>query len=158
LLAVNRGRGRCERHSVEIAGFDTPGRCAAGSPVKQDGVYTCTVDGAHSQDAKPTTPYFTTTIGSTRKSGHQHLRSRRAVRRSVRAHAVSGHLACEGGDVEVTKDVPVEFRYVKDLYFGDKRMELNVVPAFSVRITPELAVIPAPRSPAKPVSARSTFR
>src|SRR5207302_4872524 len=44
--------------------------------------------------------------------------------------------------------------YVKDIYNGDKRMELNVVPAFSVRISPPLAVIPAPDShaaAAKPV-------
>jgi len=58
----------------------------------------------------------------------------------------------KAGDVEVTKELPVEFRYVKDIYFGDKRMEVNVVPAFSVRVQPELAVIPAPASgaPAKP--------
>ena len=37
----------------------------------------------------------------------------------------------KAGDAEVTKELPVEFRYVKDIYFGDKRMELNVVPAFS---------------------------
>ena len=29
--------------------------------------------------------------------------------------------------------MPVEFRYVKDIYIGDKRMEMNVVPAFSVQ-------------------------
>ncbi len=40
--------------------------------------------------------------------------------------------------------MPVQFRYVKDIYNGDKRMELNVVPAFSVRVTPPLAVMPAP--------------
>ena len=34
----------------------------------------------------------------------------------------------------------MQFRYVKDIYTGDKRMELNVVPAFSVRMTPPLAV------------------
>ena len=39
----------------------------------------------------------------------------------------------KAGSVDVTKDMPVQFRYVKDLYIGDKRMELNVVPAFSVR-------------------------
>jgi hypothetical protein len=49
----------------------------------------------------------------------------------------------KAGDVDVTRDVPVEFRYVKDIYLGDKRMELNVVPAFSVSVTPALAVIPA---------------
>ena len=49
----------------------------------------------------------------------------------------------KAGDAEVTREVPVEFRYVKDIYLGDKRMELNVVPAFSVSVTPALAVIPA---------------
>ncbi len=61
----------------------------------------------------------------------------------------------KAGDVEVTKELPVEYRYVKDIYFGDKRMELNVVPAFSVRVTPALAVIPAPAGPAsKPAIER----
>ena len=57
----------------------------------------------------------------------------------------------KAGNVEVTKELPVEYRYVKDIYFGDKRMELNVVPAFSVRVTPGLAVIPAPAAGAKAV-------
>jgi len=46
----------------------------------------------------------------------------------------------KAGAVDVTKEVPVQFRYVKDIYTGDKRMELNVVPDFSVRMTPPLAV------------------
>ena len=50
----------------------------------------------------------------------------------------------KAGGVEVTRELPVQFRYVKDIYSGDKRMELNVVPAFSVRITPPLVVLPAP--------------
>jgi len=49
----------------------------------------------------------------------------------------------KAGSAEVTRELPVQFRYVKDIYNGDKRMELNVVPAFSVRVTPPLAVIPA---------------
>ena len=48
------------------------------------------------------------------------------------------------GSADVTKELPIQYRYVKDIYNGDKRMELNVVPAFSVRVTPPLAVIPAP--------------
>ena len=38
--------------------------------------------------------------------------------------------------------MPVEYRYVKDIYLGDKRMELNVVPAFSVNVTPAEAFAP----------------
>ena len=58
------------------------------------------------------------------------------------------------------RKLPVQFRYVKDIYIGDKRMELNVVPAFSVRVTPPLAVIPSPRQAGRrqPSSARSTSR
>src|SRR4029079_4277688 len=47
------------------------------------------------------------------------------------------------GSVDVARDVPIQFRYTKDIYLGDKRMELNVVPAFSVKVSPGLAVIPA---------------
>src|SRR5262249_56743796 len=46
------------------------------------------------------------------------------------------------GTADVTRELPIQFRYVKDIYNGDKRMELNVVPAFSVRTTPPLAVMP----------------
>src|SRR5262249_14618910 len=53
------------------------------------------------------------------------------------------------GAVEVTRDIPIQFRYTKDLYHGDKRMELNVVPAFSVKVSPGLAVIPAAKTAAE---------
>ncbi len=51
--------------------------------------------------------------------------------------------------MDVTREIPIQFRYVKDIYNGDKRMELNVIPAFSVRITPPLAVIAAAAKPAQ---------
>ena len=41
------------------------------------------------------------------------------------------HVKASG--LAVSRDVPVQFRYVKDIYPGDKRMKVNVVPAFSVR-------------------------
>jgi hypothetical protein len=56
------------------------------------------------------------------------------------------------GAAPITKQVPVQFRYMYDTYTGDKRMELNVTPAFSVRMSPTLAVIPAPAGAAKPVA------
>jgi len=37
----------------------------------------------------------------------------------------------------------VQYRYLKDIFIGDKRMDLNVVPALSVRVTPGLVVVPA---------------
>jgi len=48
-------------------------------------------------------------------------------------------LTIGGADVNVERNV--EFRY-SDLFAGEKRMELQVVPAFDVRMTPEVAVVP----------------
>jgi LmbE family N-acetylglucosaminyl deacetylase len=46
------------------------------------------------------------------------------------------------GGAEVTIDRTIEFRY-SDIVAGEKRMELQVVPAFAVQTTPEIAVVPA---------------
>lgn len=48
------------------------------------------------------------------------------------------------GGTDVTIERPVQYRY-SDLFAGEKRMELQVVPPFNVRMTPAIAVIPAGR-------------
>ena len=48
------------------------------------------------------------------------------------------------GSVEVSREVPVQFAYVENVYAGAKRMELAVIPALSIAVTPPLSVIPAP--------------
>ena len=60
--------------------------------------------------------------------------------------------------MEVTKEVPVEFRYVKDIYFGDKRMELNVVPAVFGDGDAPPGGDSAGAATARPSSARFTSR
>jgi LmbE family N-acetylglucosaminyl deacetylase len=44
---------------------------------------------------------------------------------------------------EVFGAVPVQFRYSGDIFSGEKRTELLIVPALSVRVSPEVAIIPA---------------
>ena len=38
--------------------------------------------------------------------------------------------------------IPIQHRYAPDVFSGEKRMELTVVPRFAVRLTPEIAIIP----------------
>jgi len=153
IMAVNRGAVDVSVTGVAIAGFDTSGRCQPG-PVKQDGVYSCTVETHIPKSAKPTTPYFHDDYWKNPSNPAINIFDPGVpfgVPFAPTPFRVTFHV--KAGDVEVTKELPVEFRYVKDLYFGDKRMELNVVPALSVRVTPELAVIPvaAGGAAAKPV-------
>jgi hypothetical protein len=152
ITAVNRGAVNVSVTGVEIAGFDTSGRCQPGS-VKQGGAYACTIEAHIPKSAQPTTPYFHDDYWKHPSNPAINIFDPGVpfgVPFAPTPFRVTLHV--KAGEVEVTKELPVEFRYVKDLYFGDKRMELNVVPAFSVRVTPELAVIPvADGGAAKPV-------
>ncbi|HWC96157.1 MAG TPA: NEW3 domain-containing protein, partial [Candidatus Sulfopaludibacter sp.] len=104
----------------------------------------CAIDTHIPKDAKATTPYFHDNYWK-----HPENEAIQIFDRSVpfglpfapTPFRITFHV--KAGSADVTREVPVQFRYVKDVYYGDKRMELNVVPAFSVRVTPPLAVIPA---------------
>ena len=54
---------------------------------------------------------------------------------------------------EVTIERPIEYRY-SDLFAGEKRMELQVVPALAVRTSPDIAVVPA-SAPAASAAGRA---
>jgi LmbE family N-acetylglucosaminyl deacetylase len=147
LLAVNRGATDVTVTSVAVDGFDAPGECKPAA-IKKDAFFNCSVDAHIPKDAKPTTPYFTDNYWK-----HPENQAINIFDPSVpfgvpfapTPFRVTFHI--KAGEAEVTRELPIQFRYVKDLYNGDKRMELNVVPAFSVRITPPLAVIPVSAKP-----------
>src|SRR4051812_43781913 len=72
---------------------------------------------------------------------------------------VQATLTFAGGE-EVFDALPVQYRYQGDIFSGEKRSELLVVPAMSVRVTPEIAIVPvgAPPPPPAPVSTTRTTR
>ncbi len=143
LIAVNRGASEVNVTAVAIAGFDGTGGCKTGA-LKKDAIYTCTEDARVPKDAKLTTPYFSDNYWK-HPENHAIDIFQPGVEFGIPFQPTPFRVAfhVKAGSVEVTRDVPVQFRYVKDIYTGDKRMELNVVPDFSVRMTPPLAVFPA---------------
>ena len=44
---------------------------------------------------------------------------------------------------EVIEGLPVQYRYEGNIFSGEKRSELLVVPAISVRVSPEVAIVPS---------------
>ena len=70
---------------------------------------------------------------------------------------VTFELSIAGTEVRIDRDV--EYRY-SDLFAGEKRMELQVVPPFNVRMTPEIAVFPLapPTTAAANTGARPAAR
>ncbi len=144
VTAQNRGASDVSVTGVTIAGFSSPSTCAPG-PVKTNAVFTCSVDARIPEDAEPTTPYFDDNYWK-HPENHAIQIFRPGVPFGVpfapTPFRVTFHL--KAGDSEITRELPVEFRYVRDPFFGDKRMELSVVPAFSVAMSPSLMVVPAP--------------
>jgi LmbE family N-acetylglucosaminyl deacetylase len=49
-------------------------------------------------------------------------------------------LGIRGSDV--TTVLPVQYRYEGNVFSGEKRMDLQVIPAMSVRVTPDIAIVP----------------
>lgn len=142
IAAVNRGATDVNVTDVKVMGLSGATACAPGAAAK-NAVYTCTSNGTIPANAKLTEPYFQDNYWKSPKNLAQYPINPDVpfgvpfaptpFRVAVTVHA---------GSVDVTRDVPVEYRYVKDIYFGDKKMELNVVPAFSVSVTPSLAIMP----------------
>ena len=153
IVAINRGPSDVTVSGVETAGFVMPAPCTPG-PAKTNAFYGCNADMLVPKEVKPTQPYFHDNYWK-----HPENLARNDFDPGVpfgipfapSPFHVTYHV--KAGSADVTKDIPIQFRYSKDLYLGDKRMELTVVPAFSVRVSPTLAVIPAARAAtdAKPV-------
>ena len=58
------------------------------------------------------------------------------------------------GSEDVIGSLPVAYRYEGNIFSGEKRSELLIVPAASVRISPDIAVIPT-AAPTAPVAGPS---
>ncbi len=71
------------------------------------------------------------------------------------ADVTLGFAGAPGGPAveEVFAALPVQYRYSGDIFSGEKRTDLLVVPALSVRVTPEVAIIPAASLRAAPVAS-----
>jgi hypothetical protein len=157
VLAANHGASDVSVTAVALAGFDTAGNCAVG-PLKKDAVYTCNAEVHVRKDEKLTTSYFTDDYWK-----HPANQAINIFDPDVpfglpfRPTQFRVTLRLKAGDVEIAKELPVQYRYIKDTYFGEKRMELNVVPAFSVRVTPALAVIPSAAGAASKPVAREIY-
>ena len=52
-----------------------------------------------------------------------------------------------GGGAPVVSRLPVQYRYEGNIFSGEKRSELLVVPAWSVRVSPAVAILPASALP-----------
>jgi LmbE family N-acetylglucosaminyl deacetylase len=149
LSAINRGPSDVGVSGIEVTGFAKTTACNPGAAPK-DAFFSCAVDVQVPAEAKSTEPYFHDDYWK-----HPEKLARNEFDPGVpfgvpfAPSPFRARFRVRAGALDVTREIPIQFRYTKDLYHGDKRMELNVVPAFSVKVSPGLAVIPAETSAAE---------
>jgi LmbE family N-acetylglucosaminyl deacetylase len=71
---------------------------------------------------------------------------------------VTFRVAGDAAQEDVIEGLPVQYRYEGNIFSGEKRTDLLVVPAFSVRVSPEIAIVPVSMLPAVPTVVRTKSR
>jgi LmbE family N-acetylglucosaminyl deacetylase len=149
LMVANHGPVGIGVRDVALSGFDdvTPCRPGAAQP---DAVYTCTPSARIPAGAEPTTIYW------------KHLpdADRYVFAPDVpfgvpfRPTPFRVRFTLEFPEASVVVERPVEYRYQGNIFSGEKRMEVNVVPALSVESTPEIAIVPSGQVADRSAAAR----
>jgi LmbE family N-acetylglucosaminyl deacetylase len=151
IVAGNSGPDDVILKSVAFSGLDgQPASCAG--PIQSGRAVTCAADlrvGA----APLSTPYWTPRTDAARYDFEPGV----PFGVPFTPSPFRATLALSIGGADVTIERPVEYRY-SDLFAGEKRMELQVVPAFGVRMTPAIAVIPGASQGASSPGAGTTRR
>ena len=149
--AVGSGSGVTVR-DVSLLGFDGEAACGSG-PIGAGGVYVCDRQVRIPAAARPTDIHWSHVEGADRYALDPDVPFGLPFRPTPFRALVEIEL---GGRVRLTVERPVRYRYVDDLFTGEKRMDLQVVPRFAVSMTPDIAIIPAGSDTAREVRVTVT--
>ncbi len=152
VLAANRGDGALTVHEVTLAGFDARDAACATARLAAGGVSECSLAGSIPAGAPMTGVHWTRAEGADRYVFDSDVPFGAAFRPSP-FRAV---FDIELGGSRLTVERPVEHRYVDDIFTGEKRMELHVVPQLAVSMTPKIAIIPTGSSAPREVRVTVT--
>ncbi len=138
VLVANYGQADVTVRGVTVAGFDGPGLGCDTGVAKEQGVYTCSSQLRIPSDARLTGLYFRRLPDAARYV----FDSDAPFGAPFRPTPFRATFELELSSTRVSMAIPIQHRYAPDVFSGEKRMELTVVPRFAVRLTPEIAIIP----------------
>ena len=171
-IVANRGAADVTVKQVSYIGFDNPGVCTTTAVTRSNifGQMAVPGSGRGGQQAPPAQPLSTlktnqvaqcapsmTVPASSRSTEPYWHRAGDAGRYTFDADAPFGlpyrptpfrtqvtlTIGSGADAIDVVDAGPVQFRYEGNIFRGEKRSEVLVVPAASVRVSPEVAIIPA---------------
>lgn len=138
LIVANRGGAPVRVEAVTLSGFDGGSSCPA-EELKTGAIYRCASAVGIPASARLTTPYWRPIPGTARYEFDPGV----PFGLPFAPTPFRGRLDLSIGGTTVAADLPVKFRYEGNIFSGEKRAELLVVPPYSVVMTPDIAVVPA---------------
>ena len=151
VIVGNRGGGELGVPKVTMLGFDGAGACAPGV-ASSNAPYVCAADVSTPANARLTDVYWQRPENAGRATFDADAPFGLPFRPSPFRARVEMDLA----GTRITRELPVQYRYEGAGLVGEKRMELNVVPAFAVSVSPQIVVVP--RKPGAAASIASAGR
>lgn len=171
MIVANRGAAGVEIKRIGVDGFDADAACAptlvtaqaaffrpaasvpAGPPVSAlatGQVGRCVVSARVPASARVTEPYW----HRAGESGRYTFDADAPFGLPYRPTPFLAEAALSVAGEEVSSRLPVRYRYEGDIFGGEKRSELLVVPSVSVQVAPEITIIP--KGAARPRELRVT--
>jgi LmbE family N-acetylglucosaminyl deacetylase len=138
----NRGAADLPIATIALVGLEGQSGCAA-QTVPPRVPFSCTATARVPANARVTGPYWE----RPEDAGRATFAADAPFGVPFRPTPFKARIEMGIGGIAVTREVPVQFRYEGPGLVGEKRMELKVVPAFAVEVSPKIAVVPV-RAPA----------
>ena len=138
LRAANHGGAEVGIGGVRLSGFDATADCGA-EPLPAAGVYVCERGARIPSGAEPTGIHWRHVEGADRYAFDPDV----PFGLPFRPTPFRATFDVELDGTRIAVERPVRYRYVGDVFSGEKRMQLQVVPRFAVSMTPDIAIIPA---------------
>lgn len=152
LVVGNRGHVDVAVKQARVTGLQGEAACAAGL-AKAGAIFACQATGTVPADARPTSIHFTRRADIDRYDFDPDV----PFGLPFRPTPFVAHVELEveaGATVSVSR--PVQSRSQRDIFAGEKRSELKVVPALAVRVSPEITVVAASQPQVRPTAAAGT--
>jgi LmbE family N-acetylglucosaminyl deacetylase len=138
LIAANRGSAAIAIDSITFDGLDgAPPVCQTGE-LSGGGIVRCEAALTIPGDARTTEPYWT----RTGEAGRYVFAEDAPFGLPFRPTPFRAHFALTLSGVTVPVALDVAQRYEGNIFSGEKRMDLLVVPELTVRMTPDIAIVP----------------
>jgi LmbE family N-acetylglucosaminyl deacetylase len=137
----NRGAGELGVARLTMLGFDGPGNCASGVATVSAPYY-CEAELTAPSNARLTDVYWQ----RPENAGRATFDDDAPFGLPFRPTPFRARLELDIAGTRIVRELPVQYRYDGAGLVGEKRMELNVVPAFAVTVSPQIVVVPRRRA------------